>query len=352
MVSQQRPPELSRYLLTAASLCIVIAGLKIGRPLLVPLLVSAFLSILVAPAVTWLNRRRLPPVLSIALVMLASIVVILSFAGFMVGRVNQFIEQSPRYQERLSTAIAAVASWLDARGTLISQSRITDAIQPGTLLGLVKTGLSGLTETLSSTLLVLFTMVLILLESTGFPAKIRAAWGKPNVDLEQFEKILSEVKHYVLIKTYVSLLTGILVTMLLVVLGVDFPLLWGLIAFLFNYVPNIGSMIAAVPPIILSLVQLDVTSALIVAGGFIAINTAIGNGLEPQWMGKTLGLSPLVVFLSLVVWGWIWGPIGMLLSVPLTMVMKILLEHSESGRWVAVLLATAPPADSSSDGGK
>ena len=130
----------------------------------------------------------------------------------------------------------------------------------------------------------------------------------------------------------------ILAVFLIAAMGLAFPMVWGLLAFLLNCVPSIGAIIAAIPAVLFALVQHGPGSALVVAIGYIVVNTAIGSLLEPHLIGRTLGLSTLVVFLSLVFWGWVWGPLGMLLSVPLTMIVKIFLENSEDLRWVAVML--------------
>jgi AI-2 transport protein TqsA len=128
----------------------------------------------------------------------------------------------------------------------------------------------------------------------------------------------------------------------LFVIGVDYPIMWGMLAFAFNFIPNIGSIIAAVPAVLLAVVQLGPGSALEAAACYVAINMVVGNVIEPRFMGKGLGLSTLVVFLSLLFWGWVFGPIGMLLSVVLTMTLKMLLESSEETRWMALLLEPNP----------
>jgi predicted PurR-regulated permease PerM len=135
-----------------------------------------------------------------------------------------------------------------------------------------------------------------------------------------------------------SLATGIAVFILLVVVGVNYAVLWGLLAFFLNYVPNIGSIIAAIPAVLLALIQLGFVESVIVAAGFVIINLLVGNVIEPRFMGRGLGLSTLVVFLSLIFWGWVLGPVGMLLSVPLTMTAKIALDSREETRWIATLL--------------
>jgi predicted PurR-regulated permease PerM len=123
-------------------------------------------------------------------------------------------------------------------------------------------------------------------------------------------------------------------------MGVDYYLLWGLLAFLLNYIPTIGSFFALLPPALLALIQFGIVEAIVVVIVFVIINTLIGNIIEPRFMGKGLGLSTLVVFLSLIFWGWVLGPVGMLLSVPLTITIKIALDSSEETRWLAILLGS------------
>jgi predicted PurR-regulated permease PerM len=188
---------------------------------------------------------------------------------------------------------------------------------------------------------VLLTIVFILSEAAGFPAKLRAAFGRRESS-DRFANIRQEVQHYLGIKSLVSLTTGSVVAGALAIIGVDFPLLWGMLAFLLNYIPTFGSILAGIPPFLLAIVQLGPGHALAVLLVFVAVNVVLGNFVEPYFMGRRLGLSTLVVFLSLVFWGWVWGPVGMLLSVPLTMIVKIMLENTEDLAWIAVLLGSGP----------
>ena len=193
-----------------------------------------------------------------------------------------------------------------------------------------------------NTFLVILTMVFILAEAAGFSRKLRAAFGPRSDHLERFGVMARQIQRYLAIKTLISLATGILVGLWVSVLGLGFPLLWGLVAFIFNYIPNLGSILAAIPPVLLALVQFGPGRAAVVALGYLVINISLANFLEPYLMGRRLGLSTLVVVLSLIFWGWVWGPVGMLLSVPLTVIVKIALENTEDFRWVAVLLDANP----------
>jgi len=191
---------------------------------------------------------------------------------------------------------------------------------------------------LSQAFIILILVIFMLAEASALPAKLEAGLGKSDPWNDRVLKIAEDVRRYMVIKTWTSIVTGLLVTALLIVLKVDYPLLWGMIAFLFNFVPNIGSIIAAIPAVFLALLQSGIPTAAAVGAGYIAINCFVSYGLEPRFMGRGLGLSPLVVFLSLLLWGWVLGPVGMFLSAPLTMIVKIILESSEETRWIAILL--------------
>jgi predicted PurR-regulated permease PerM len=189
-------------------------------------------------------------------------------------------------------------------------------------------------------------VIFILFEAVELPKKLSLAFSDASQSLGRFESFIKSVNRYLVIKTLVSILTGVLITCWMWVLGVDFPILWGVCAFLLNFVPNIGSIIAAVPAVLLAFVQLGGLSAGLTGMGFLVVNLIVGNVIEPRYMGKGLGLSTLVVFLSLLLWGWVFGPVGMLLSIPLTIIMKLAFEANPKMHWLAVMI------DSESDNSK
>jgi AI-2 transport protein TqsA len=200
--------------------------------------------------------------------------------------------------------------------------------------------LNGLGGVLTNTFFVFLTFVFILSEAAGFPNKLRALSKGSDADLSRYSEITAGVNRYLGIKTLTSLVTGLAITFWLMVQGVDFPVMWGVFAFLFNYIPNIGSIIAAVPAVMLALVQLGPVPAAFAGLGFLIVNTVMGSVIEPRVMGHKIGLSALVVFLSLAFWGWVLGPVGMLLSVPLTMAVKIALGGKTSTLWLSILLGS------------
>jgi predicted PurR-regulated permease PerM len=337
-----------RSLLVAAALVVVISGLRASQALVVPLLASAMIAILFLPAMSWLQRRRLPDWLALTIV-LTGVLALFSLVTMGVGKsIADFNERLPQYTrdltERYGDSLAALKEKLEPFGVSLSIDGISEQFDPSAALNYFGNVAGAAADLLSNTFLIVLTVAFVLGEAAGFPRKLLTAFGeKSGLDAESAEAVAS-VRSYLRIKTELSLATGSLATLLVALVGVDFPFLWGSLAFVLNFVPNVGSIIAAIPPMLLAFVQFGWQEMVVVGVGYAAINTVIGNVIEPRLMGRKLGLSSLVVWLSLVFWGWVWGPIGMLLSVPLTMLLKLLLERSDDLRWVAVLLGPADEA--------
>jgi predicted PurR-regulated permease PerM len=341
MSQQLRRIEPFYWLLGAAALVVVIAGLRAAQSLVVPFLIAAFIAIVCTPALQWLQQKRVPQGLAILLVILAVSFVLFVVAMIMTSSVNQFLQQAPTYEANLAVKQRELIHWAKDKFSYLDL-QIADLLNPGTIVGYIRLALGSLTSVLSNAFLVLLTVLFMLLEAAGFPRKLIALSDGKTRSLDKAQTIRQAVVHYISLKTALSLLTGVLVGAWVWALKIDFPILWGMIAFLLNYIPNVGSILAAIPAVLLALVQHDLSTALIVAGGYVAINIAIGNFIEPRVMGRGLGLSTLVVFVSLVFWGWVLGPAGMVLSVPLTMIVKIIVEGFDETRWIAVLLGSNP----------
>jgi AI-2 transport protein TqsA len=327
---------------SAAALVIVIAGAKAAGSVVVPFLVAVFLAIICAPISGWLVRHRVPNVLAVMIVLIGLLALASAAGAVFAGSINEFTAVAPRYQARLTEMARDLAGFagrkLGSHQFELSAEKVLSAVDPGSVMSLVGRSMNALAGLLSDAVLVLLTMVFILLEAPTIPGKLRALAGKPDADISQYGRIAHEVPRYLAVKTVTATATGVLVSVLCAVLGVDFALLWGLFAFLANFIPNIGIIFAALPAVLLALVQHGPGRALILAAGYTAIGMVVGNVIEPAWLGRRLGLSTLVVFLSLVVWGWLWGWVGMLLSVPLTLVLKILLESNRELAPIAALL--------------
>jgi AI-2 transport protein TqsA len=334
----------SRLLFNLACLVVVIFGLRAASTILVPIALALFLTVLSLPLLLGLKARRVPSALAIFLTLLVNMAVLALFVLIVSQSVNEFRVAIPRYVEQFQRMTLELQAWLVERRVPVAEVVITDLINPEYVINLVSGTLRGIAWTVSNAILILIVMAFMLAETTAFPAKLRAVLGSHDADLSRFAKITYEVQQYLGIKTVVSLVTGTVVGTYVWFLGIDFPLFWGMIAFLFNYIPSVGSILASIPPVLLGLIQYGPGTALLVALGYLAVNVTLGNIIEPNLMGHRLGLSTLVVVLSLVFWGWVWGPVGMLLSLPMTMIVKIMLENTRDMRWIAIMLGKNAPA--------
>ena len=335
-----------RFLFIAAALVIIIWGINQAQSVLVSFLVAVFLALLGTPPVLWLERKRLPSVVAVAIVVTGMITVLLIVGGLVGTSLNNFVDALPSYQQRMQEQILALKALLAKKGIRVTDKMLFEYINPGSLMRLTVGMLGGLGSALSNMILILLTVTFILLEASSFPVKLRAVLGDPLQAFPQFTRFVDDMKRYMIIKTGISLMAGILIGIWLSILGVDSPVLWGFLAFLLHYVPNVGTIIAAIPAIILTLVQLGIGSAALTAVGYLVVSFILGNVVEPRLMGRRLGLSTLVVFLSLIFWGSLLGLIGVVLCIPFTMTLKFACENNESTRWIAVLLGPEVPAES------
>ncbi len=327
-------------LLGLAALMVIVAGMKAGSSLLVPLLLTVFIAVVCSAPVRWLNRRGL----SLRLAVWLTLVVIgglFSLVGLLlVNSFGTFAEAMPGIQEKLQEYYLSLLDGLAGTGLAIDPDRMADLLDVEQLGGMVPTLLGELGNLLVQSVMVGLLVVFMLFETLHVRDKVSRALANPAPSLQRFSEFSATLKRYLAVKTLISLVTGALVWIACRLVGVDFPLLWAVLAFALNFIPNIGSAIAAIPPVLLLLVSPEggMLDALLLAGIYLGINFLLGNIIEPRLMGRALGLSTLVAFLSLVVWGWIFGTAGLLLSVVLTMTLKIALDSHPQTRWIAHLL--------------
>ncbi len=326
-----------RIVLIFASIVVVGAGIKLAAPLLVPVLVASFIAIVTAPLVMWLCDRGIPRLIAVLSGLLLDVAAGAALGFPLAGAVGTFTARAPIYAPMLSGQLGKLELWLAGNG--IHLESIYDFSESTWMLNLATTMAQYAASFVSQMVLVLLIVAFMLFESTGLREKL-AKIATPG-QITELSAAAREVNTYLVAKTVMSLLTGVLVFLWCLWRGVDVPVLWGLLAYLLNYIPTVGQIIAAVPAIALALIQFGPGQALVVAAGFGGINLAIG-AMEPRVMGHALGLSPLVVLVSMVVWGWLLGPVGALVSAPLTMVIKHSLAHSDELRWLAELLGPSP----------
>jgi predicted PurR-regulated permease PerM len=328
----------TRLLVIAASLVIIIWGINQAQAVVVLFLVSIFLAILGAVPVGWMERKRVPRVAAV-LIVLAGMVTLLLSIGVVVGAsLNNFSDALPSYQTRLHTMLSALKAFMASKGIAISDAVLFGYANPGAVMSMTASMFTALGSVLSNIVLILFTAMFILLEASSFTPKLRSVRHNSLESFSQFRGFGKDIRRYIAIKTLLNLVGAALTTIWLYYLGVDFPVLWGVLAFLLHFIPSIGSVVAAVPAVLLALVQLGEGSAVLTAAGYLVIGMIIGNVVEPRIMGRKLGMSTLVVFVSLIFWGYVLGLVGALLCVPLTMTLKLAFEANEETRWIAVLL--------------
>ncbi|NVJ68089.1 MAG: AI-2E family transporter [Gammaproteobacteria bacterium] len=341
----------TNVLLAIAATFIIIAGMKAASSFIVPVILSIFVSIILGPLYFFFasskipfTKKDIPDWLAIILV-----VVIAGFIFFVIGKlvgnsIQDFSDKLPRYQAELTNKLSGAIDGLRKFGLPIPESSLSENFSPGMIMNVSTSVLNGLGSLLSNTFLIVFTSIFLLMEASIFSDKLHRAF--PGSDLGDSkaksgaDQVIEKIKRYATIKSIVSLMTGAFISAWLWFFNVEYPFLWGLVAFMFNFIPNIGSIIAAVPAVLLAWLSPEstITTPILVAVGYLLVNFIVGNIVEPKFMGKGLGLSTLVVFLSLLFWGWVLGPVGMLLSVPLTIIVKIVLDANEETQWIGIML--------------
>jgi AI-2 transport protein TqsA len=334
----------ARFILVSAALVIVIAGMREASALLVPFLLAVFIAVLCLPLMQWLRNRRVPEVLALLIVVLLVFTAGILLVLLVGSSVDDFSHNMPFYESKLTHEWSKLLVWMNEIGISIPRETIASHFDPRSAMQMARAILTGFGGVLANSFLIFLAVIFILLESGSLRRKLKAINESRDDDAANADfarEFSDKVRTYMSIKSWLSLLTGVLVALSLWLLGVDYPQLWGVLAFMLNYVPNIGSIIAAVPAVLIAFVQAGTGVALMAAGAYLIINVVVGNVLEPKFMGKGLGLSTLVVFVSLVFWGWVLGPVGMLLSVPLTVTVKLALDSKSETRWIGSLLGHA-----------
>ncbi len=330
----------SRVLIVSAALVVVIAGMKFAAAILVPFLLSIFIAVICFPLMSSLQQKGFPKGIALTIVMLLVVLIGFLLTILIGSSITDFSKSMPQYQQQISQEWVGVLLWLSNHGVSVTDS-IKEIADPSAAVGLVSAILKGFGNVLTNSFLIILTVVFILIETAGLTQKIimLKASDSSESDNKLFAQVFVEkLRNYMSMKTIISIVTGIIIASALWLIGVDYPVLWGVLAFMLNFVPNIGSIIAAVPAVLLTTVQLGFSSAMLVAAVYLVVNIFIGSVVEPRYMGKGLGLSTLVVFVSLVFWGWVLGPVGMLLSVPLTITVKLALDSKPETQWMGHLL--------------
>lgn len=316
-------------LLKLASLVVILAGIHAAADIIVQLLLALFFAIVLNPLVTWFIRRGVQRPVAITIVVVVMLIALTALVGVLAASFNEFISMLPKFNKELTRKLFKLQEMLPFLNLHMSPERMLQRMDSEKVVTFTTALMTGLSGAMASVLLLVMTVVFMLFEVRHVPYKMRFALNNPQIHIAGLHRALKGVSHYLALKT--------------LLMGVQFALMWAVLAFLLNYVPNIGAVISAVPPMIQVLLFNGVYECILVGALFLVVHMVIGNILEPRMMGHRLGMSTMVVFLSLLIWGWLLGPVGMLLSVPLTSVCKIWMETTKGGSKLAILLGPGRP---------
>ncbi len=344
-----------KALFMLAALIVVIAGLKTAQTFFLPILIAAFVATISFPLLNFLQNKRIPSPLAVILTVAVDFVFLAALAVLAVTLIGDLQEKwNSKYSAEFSSQIRDVsislAETLKDYGVADAQKKIDEAVN-NNLVNLQNIRfekiwdfgtniLEHVVGFFGAFILILILLIFMLSEARMFGRRLDAISLARGPNLAKMLNATKDIQRFLAIKTAVSLATGLLAGLLCWAVGLDFYILWGILAFFLNFIPVIGSIVAGVPPTVLALLVSGFSDALLVAGGYLLINNFLGNFLEPMLVGRRFGISTLVVVISVVFWGWLWGPIGMLLAVPLTMVLKVILENSDEFRWIGVAISS------------
>ena len=320
-----------------AAVVIILAGLISAKVIIIPVLLAVFITILTSPFLLWLREKGLHGGFALMGVIIILIIVMTLLGLLISSSLQDFVTNLPLYEEKFRNLMSAALGFIHDQGLDIPDKNIAELIDPGKMAQFASGIVKGFGSALTNGFMILLLVVFMLLEVSILPHKLQSIHSNASSYATEF---MYKVKQYMLIKSIFSFITGGIIYIALFFIGLDYALLWGVLAFLLNFIPNIGSIIAAIPAVLLALIQLGFIEALEVGIIFVVVNTVLGSMLEPKYMGKGLGLSTLVVFVSLIFWGWVFGPVGMLLSIPLTIMLKLGLQINPQTKWIAILLGS------------
>ena len=327
-------------LVKLAALIIIFAGVIFAKSIVTPFLLALFISIICVQPISWLEKKRIPRRLALVIVILGLLLLFSAFSFLIGGTISSFTGNLSKYNSSLTDIGNSFIKYLNDKGLNIPMDQIANLIHPEKILQYTATAMTALLNMMGTLFIIFLITLFTLTEYWSFPVKAKVILAESGESISYFSTILQNIRHYLGIKTIMSLSIGVLIYLALQIIGVEYPLLWALIGGLMNYIPNIGSIISTIPTVLFALIQLGLGGALWTLLATLLIHNVLGNFIEPRIMGRGLGLSTLVVFVSLLFWGFILGPVGMFLSVPMTMSIKIVLEQNEKTKWIAILLGT------------
>lgn len=338
---------LARLLLTLASATVILAGMRAAAPVIGPVAIALLITIAWSPASRWLQRKGWPPMVASLTGIVVGGLAIALLVLLVWSSLLQLQENLPEYEPRVAALRETVNGLLSRLPFDTSNLLDAEALQPDRIVGYALRFVGGITSTAGNLAVLVLIMAFLMIEGVRYPQKLRDAFRASAASVERLDKFVQSMRSYVVLNTVFGLMAGAANTVLLLILGVDLAVLWGVLSFLLSFLPNIGFVLALAPPALLALLQFGIVRALMVVAGFTLLNFVIDNVIKPRFFGESLDLSPAVVVISLVFWGWLLGPVGALLAVPLSISARLLVESHEESRWIGHLLSDRGPASGS-----
>ena len=331
-----RQPSFLRVMVFLAATVVVLAGIRLGAPILNPIFFAVVLTLLFSPVYAWLKRRGLPTPLALVVMLIGLTILFLALFFILSISITRFSERVGFYVTQLDVELDNLDVLLERLG--LSNVDLQEVVNPSALAGALGVVLSGIAGFLSDLFLILMITLFLLGEGPAMMNRLRASVAEDNPQVTRLTSVGQSVVRQFGLRAIVNLVTGAGVTILLLVLGVDFPLLWGILTFFLSFVPYIGLVLAVTPAVVLALAEFGVDRALLVAAGVIVINVLAENVLSPMMMGRGLNISPTIVFLSFIIWAWLLGGPGAFLALPITLFVAVMFDTFPETRWLASLI--------------
>jgi len=338
------PTPLSQLLLTLASAVLVLAGIRAASPVIGPIVIALLLTIAWSPAAGWLRKHGTPPTVAALAGIVLGVLFVALFALLVWSSLGQLQQKLPEYQPRVEAIWQSIGEQLARLPFETPAILSAESLQPDAMLGYALGLIRKLTSAAGAAIGLILIMAFMMIEAVRYPEKLLDAVSSSGTISGPLERFGQSMRSYVLINFVFGLIAAVLNTALLLALGIDFAILWGLGSFVLGFLPNVGFVIALVPPALLALLQYGFGRAMVVVAAFAAINVVVDTLIKPRFVGESLDLSPAVVLLSLIFWAWMLGPSGALLAVPLSLAAKFLFESFDETRWMAHLMSDAKPA--------
>jgi predicted PurR-regulated permease PerM len=333
-------------LLGLACTVVAVAGMTLVADLLAPVLLALMLTVTASPLSTWL-RRHGAPAWAAGLALVATVYLVLfGLGGAVVLSATRLVDLMPQYQDQFAQLRTDAAQTLAGLGIDTQQVQdVAGRIQPSSVAGVVESVLGGLLGVLSNGIFLLAVLLFLCLDAIHFPARLSAAARQRPEVVGALRSFAQGTRRYLVVSTVFGLIVAVIDTVMLWALGVPLPVLWGLLAFITNYIPNVGFIIGLVPPALLGLLEGGPRLMGLVIVLYCLVNFVIQSVIQPKIVGDAVGLSATMSFLSLVFWAWVLGPLGALLAIPLSLLAKgLLVDIDPTTRWIDSLISSGGPA--------